>query len=59
MVVPSARAASRRMRFDSDLEPGSLTVPEIVLMGLMVSCSTVEMTDSSSQQPRTGSDVDF
>jgi hypothetical protein len=39
-VVPSASAASSRMRLDSDLEPGSLTVPAIFLTGWIVSCST-------------------
>eukprot|EP00955_Chlamydomonas_euryale_P000325 3635-Chlamydomonas_euryale.AAC.2 len=33
VVVPSASAASSRMRLDSDLDPGSLTWPEISLMG--------------------------
>jgi hypothetical protein len=32
-VVPSASAASSRMRLDKLLEPGSFTVPLIVLMG--------------------------
>lgn len=32
-VVPSASAASNRMRLDKLLEPGSFTVPLIVLMG--------------------------
>jgi hypothetical protein len=37
VVVPSARAASSRMRLDSDLEPGSLTWPSITRTGWMVS----------------------
>mmetsp|Transcript_21915 Transcript_21915/g.49884 ORF Transcript_21915/g.49884 Transcript_21915/m.49884 type:complete len:267 (+) Transcript_21915:756-1556(+) len=32
-VVPSERAARRRHRFDSDLDPGRVTVPSIDLMG--------------------------
>lgn len=39
-VVPSASAASSRMRLERLLEPGSFTVPLMVLMGATVSCST-------------------
>jgi len=39
-VVPSASAASSRMRLERLLEPGSFTVPLMVLIGSTVNCST-------------------
>ena len=40
MVVPSANAARSRIRLESDLLPGSFTVPDMLVTGWMVSCST-------------------
>mmetsp|Transcript_29095 Transcript_29095/g.82004 ORF Transcript_29095/g.82004 Transcript_29095/m.82004 type:complete len:311 (+) Transcript_29095:958-1890(+) len=40
-VVPSDKAARRRMRLDRDLEPGRSTSPLTVVTGAMVSCSSV------------------
>lgn len=37
MLFTSERAARRRIRFERDLDPGNLTVPDISLMG----CNTI------------------
>lgn len=39
IVVPFERAANNKMRFDRDLDPGSLTCPSILVIGCNTSCS--------------------
>mmetsp|Transcript_32785 Transcript_32785/g.45528 ORF Transcript_32785/g.45528 Transcript_32785/m.45528 type:complete len:222 (+) Transcript_32785:879-1544(+) len=41
LVVPSATAAIKRIRFDKDLDPGRRTVPSIFLIGARVIVSSV------------------
>ena len=43
-MVPSASAASSRMRLERDLEPGKRTVPEMFFTGCSTSCSTAGHT---------------
>jgi len=45
LVFPSDKAARRRQRFDNDLDPGSVTVPSMDLMGDKVKVSRAVSAD--------------